>query len=295
MEASVDRIPRQAGLLLGLLGLIATLGVESATAAPGETAAPTRGARGSWLRAHLVATPPGGESGGSLTPMLHGATLSSQAPRGAVGAGRSAARASRPVPPSRLKAIGASLLLPGWGQLLTGHRDRARIYLSAEAAILIGYVAFTVQGAVRKNSYIEYAERFGGLTDADDRPDWYYRNLGEYDSSGDYVDDIERTARAIYGNDLAQRQAYVDANAPRPDEEWAWRSTDDRLEYRARRKASRNSYRSATHTLGVALLNRLISAVDAAISASRSQRDHALYYQPTPDGGGYLCMRWMFD
>ena len=196
---------------------------------------------------------------------------------------------------SRLRAIGSSLLLPGLGQRATGHPGRARVFLAAEAAILIGYISGEAQGYVRKQSYVEYAEQFAGVRGAQDKPDWYYRNLGRFPSSDEYIDEIARTARAIYGDDLAQREAYVERNAPGPDELWAWRSEADRQEYRSRRQASRSALRRANLFLGAALLNRIVSAVDAARLAGRGGHHSTLFYQPTEDGTGYLCVQWNLD
>lgn len=295
MKGNARRIRRVAAAGCGLLGLLLISGLGCGVAgADGD--APGRAALGagaeSWIRARLVADAaaapdaPDAAPPGMLSAEVLGTGFAREVPERPV---------SRSVATSRLKAMGASMVLPGWGQLLTGHRDRARLFLTAEAMILISYVAFNVQGEVRKNGYIDYAEQFAGAGNVDDRPDWYYRNLADYNSSDEYLDDVERIARAMYGNDLERRREYVEKNSAGPDEAWEWESTADRLEYRSQRKASRNAFRSATHVLGIALLNRLVSAVDAAISASRGNRDRALYYQPTPDGGGYLCMRWMLD
>jgi hypothetical protein len=197
--------------------------------------------------------------------------------------------------PSRLKAIGASLLLPGLGQLVTGHPGRAKAFFVTEGAILITFITLTVQGNVRRDGYIGYAETFAGVSDIDGKPDWYYSNLAEYRHSDDYVDAIQRTARAMFGNDLEKRQEYVEQNRPGSDEVWEWRSEADRQEFRSKRKASRNAFRSANHMLGAALLNRLLSAVDAAILSSRGSDNRTVYYEPQPDGPGYLCVRWALD
>jgi hypothetical protein len=195
--------------------------------------------------------------------------------------------------PSRLKAIGASLLLPGLGHRYVGHPGRAKVFFATEAGLLIGYGTGRVQSHVQKQSYIEYAERFAGVENAGGKPDWYYRNVGQYRSSDEYVDDIERAARQVYGDDLAQRDAYVRNNSPREDERWAWQSEAARLEYTERRRASRNALRRANLFLGAAVLNRLVSAIDAARMAGGSERSTALFYRPSDDGPGYLCVRWI--
>jgi hypothetical protein len=197
--------------------------------------------------------------------------------------------------PSRLKALGASLLLPGLGQHITGHPTRARFFFAVEGAIVIGFVTSEVQGATRKQSYIEYAERFAGVSEVEDKPDWYYRNLGRFPSSDEYLDEIAITARGLYGDDLEQREAYIARNAPGPGEEWRWRSDADRQEFRDRRQASRNALHNADLFLGAALLNRVLSAVDAARLAGQVGPRSTFFYRPGEDGSGYLCMQWKLD
>ncbi len=192
---------------------------------------------------------------------------------------------------SRGKAIGASLLLPGLGQLYTGHKGRATVFFVADAVIWLSFIALRVQGDVRQDRYITYAELYADIYSAQGKPDWYYRNLGSYNSSDDYEHDIARSARAIYGDDLEAREAYVARERPSPDEAWVWRANANRLEYSEMRKGSRDSYHRASLTLGLALLNRVISAVDAARLAGKSG-SQALYVEPGADGTHYVGLRW---
>lgn len=193
--------------------------------------------------------------------------------------------------PSRLKALGASLLLPGLGQRALGRPVRARVFLMVEAALLAGILVNEAQGYVRREGYIEYAEDFGGVAEAGGQPDWYYRNLGSYASSEDYVADIARTARALYGNDLAAREDYIARNRPTPEQSWQWGSDAERLEYRERRKESRNAFRRASLFIGALVFNHVLSAVDAARLAG-SPRGGGLQVRADETGAPYLCLAW---
>jgi hypothetical protein len=197
-------------------------------------------------------------------------------------------RASRGRAVSRRKAIGASLLIPGWGQHLGGQRAKAKAFFVAELAILTSYTLFQVQGKIRQNRYIDYAEQFAGVPDASGREDYYYRNLGVYRSSEEYIDWIRRTARALYGDDLAAREQYVQRYSPGDQERWVWMSDAHRLDYLDQRKESRNSYRRASHMIGVALLNRVVSAVDAAFLAGSSSGSQRVYLESAGDGTQYV-------
>lgn len=196
-------------------------------------------------------------------------------------------------PVSPLKAVAASLLIPGLGQLATGHKGRAKVFMAAEAAILVCFATFQVQGHVRMNRYIDYAELFAGVADAGGMEDWYYRNLGQYHSSADYVKSIARTARAMYGDDLEQRNAYIARYSPPADEIWNWRSEADRRDFLEQRKDSRNSFRRSDQMLGLALLNRVLSAVDAARLARGARSKQSLYAHMAVDGTSYVGLRWV--
>jgi hypothetical protein len=196
---------------------------------------------------------------------------------------------------SRLKALGASWLLPGLGHRMIGREGRARFFTMVETGVLLGVAVSEAQGYVRKRGYVDYAESFAGVADAAGKPDWYYRNLGQYRSSDDYVDDIARTARALYGDDLAARDAYVEQNRPGPGETWRWDSNADRREFRERRKASRNAYRRASLFIGGALLNRLLSSLDAARLAGKPKLHAALEWLPGETGESRFGMVWTLD
>ncbi|MFH1145055.1 MAG: hypothetical protein V1774_10975 [Candidatus Eisenbacteria bacterium] len=279
---------------LACIGLIALF---SAALLPAPAAARMGGERAAGGATTGACMAPGlglkdGDGGGSIL-RASGSAFEAVSMSAAAATGSSGAQPRKKV--SRVKSVGASLLLPGLGQLADGHPGRARVYLMAEASILVGFLASEIQGRVQKERYIDYAETFGGVPAGADQPDWFYRNLGNYASYADYRDEIERGARAIYGDDLAGREAYVLENL-RGVPEWQWQSQTHRLEFRDRRKASRNAYRRASLFVGGAILNRLISAIDAAWLAGRGQRKgnaggSGLFYQPGQEGG-YVCLRW---
>ncbi len=242
----------------------------------------------------------GGEDGLLTSPSLPAGV---SAPWLAAGAGtgtgtaasQPAARGEAPRRPSAAKTIGASLLVPGWGQHLTGHRGRATAFLAAEAALIATWIGFRVQGEVRQDRYVDYAERFAAVQDARDKSDGYYRNLGRYLNAADYEDDLARDARARFGNDIEQREAYVAARRPSAEEAWQWDSRAHRDTFVEMRKASRSSFQHADQTIGVILLNHLLSAVDAGRLARKGASGRALYVRPGPDGTSYVGLTWPLD
>ena len=135
-------------------------------------------------------------------------------------------------PPGRLKILGLSILVPGLGHRSLGHNGRATAYLSAEAAVWCAAVVFEVQGRIRKDSYMEMAEIFGGVSDAENRSTDYYRRIGRYPNTDIYHDEIRRDGRARFGDDLEARAEYFARNRVPEDQVWSWTSYDDRQRYR---------------------------------------------------------------
>ena len=87
-----------------------------------------------------------------------------------------------------------SLALPGLGELRTGHEKRAVIHFAAEAAVWTTFIVYRLQGGLRKDDYIEYAEVYAGVEDGDGQSDGYYKNLASYmrsDPGPDSYNEIE--------------------------------------------------------------------------------------------------------
>jgi hypothetical protein len=184
--------------------------------------------------------------------------------------------------PSRSRAILYSLLVPGAGHWYLGRTSRAQIFGAAEAGVWTAFVTFNVQGKLRKDDYVEMAEVFAGVENADGRSDQYYRNLGLYVSSDEYNEiEIEMYARYRF-TDPEERAAYIRENSITGDAAWEWTSEEWWDAYRERRSDSQGAYQNAQYALAVGILNRLLSAVDAARIAHGMKRDRA---EAPPAGG----------
>jgi hypothetical protein len=167
--------------------------------------------------------------------------------------------------PSRIRAIMYSLVVPGAGHWYMGRTTRAQVFAAAEVGVWTTYTTLRIQGHNRKEDYIEMAEVMAGVGDAHDRPDDYYRSLSFYQSSDDYnMIEVKAYARYIYPDDRAARDAYIQENLITGDATWKWTSEDWWRAYRLRRADSQSSYRTSRQVMAVALLNRLVAAVDAA-------------------------------
>lgn len=165
--------------------------------------------------------------------------------------------------PDRLKVLGLSLLVPGLGHYSIGRGGRGQAFMAADAGAWGGFAGFRLQGHLRRNSYIDMAHIYGGVPSPEGRSDDYYRLVGEFGSSDQYDEEIRREARARYGDDIAAREAYFEAHRIPADQVWRWNSEADWSRYRDKRNASHLSYKRARYLLGLAIANRLLSAVDA--------------------------------
>jgi hypothetical protein len=97
----------------------------------------------------------------------------------------------------------------------------------------------------------------------ENKDDDYFKRLGQYSSSEEYNEAVRREARELYFGDPEQERAYIEAHAYGPSETWRWENVETWTGYRDLRVKSLNAYKRGEHLVGIALLNRLISAIEA--------------------------------
>jgi len=154
---------------------------------------------------------------------------------------------------ARLKHASHSLLLPGWSQLRSHHNYRAAFFLTTEAAIWTSFAVFKVQGHSRENTYQDYAVNFAGISPGS-RDDSYWRALGVYRDSDAYNEDRRRDLRI--GLDPSGPE-YAGGDA------WQWQSEARFEDYNALRRDANSAFDNADLVVVLALVNRLVSFVDA--------------------------------
>ena len=167
-------------------------------------------------------------------------------------------------------ALLLSCVVPGWGQIYAGETTRGRWFMAAEAAIWTGYGAFRIQEGMREDAYREYAQIFAGT--AEGANSGYLSDMGGYiRSEGDdsYNESIRREARSLFPDDLQAQAAYLAENGYHGDLSWDWGTRDRFYEYRDLRRVASEAQRNAFYVTGLAVLNRVLSAVDSAWMARR--------------------------
>ena len=173
-------------------------------------------------------------------------------------------------------AVMMSVVLPGWGELYTGHTARAKGFMAAEAAIWLGYAGFTIQGNLREDDYRDYARTFAGV--GADAGGEYWDDVSDFIRSegfASYNETIRREARSLYPDDLEAQEAYFRENGYFGGMAWEWESEERFREFRRLKHNASVSFRSAFFMSGLAVLNRAVSAIDSAWMARRHNRGMA--------------------
>lgn len=222
---------------------------------------------------------------------------------GTSAAGRSAARPER----NSRKALMLSLLLPGAGELYSGHKGHATGFFISEGAVWANYIAWQVAGHLRRDNYIEQAHLNAGMGTTSESDD-FWRLVGIYTrSSGSgpdsYEDALRRDARNEFPADPAAQDAWVAKRLPAGDRAWSWTSAAARESYRVTRQNSTRAFQRAKYSFALAILNRVASAIDTQMlhrkdsKAEQSAIDGnelRILTDMTADGGGRLLVRRTF-
>ncbi len=146
-----------------------------------------------------------------------------------------------------------SALLPGGGQYYLGNRKKARYFFAAEALTWIGYISFHSYGNWRKDDYIRHASIYASA-DIEGRGDEFADLVGFYSS----IDDYNRAGRVTDPD-----RPYL---ADTPENHWQWESDEAQLVFRDLKNSSRESYRRSDLMIGIAVVDRLVSLIDAVRS-----------------------------
>lgn len=163
-----------------------------------------------------------------------------------------------------------SAVLPGWGEFNTGHTTRGRAFMSAEAAIWLGYLAFTIQEDMRIHDYEEYASIFADVPEGSDGD--YYGDIADYirsEGADSYNEAVRAEARSLFPDDLDAQREYVEENGYYGSLAWDWGDRDRLDRFRDLRNDAAASRKNAFYMTGLAVLNRAISAIDSAWMARR--------------------------
>ena len=206
----------------------------------------------------------------------------------------------KPAPPSAASVFLTSALVPGAGQYRLG-AGRWVAYAGVEAWAWINWADARDRVDELERSYRDLAwsvARRISVGQRDDREFEYYEAMSDYDESGSYDSDPvepgiqpEETPRTFNGDvwllaqqiffpggggdsipptdqERAAALAYYEANAIGPQYAWSWGENElEHEHFRSLIRRSDSAARAGTTILGVILVNHVVSAVDALITA----------------------------
>jgi|SRR5262245_6630516 len=176
--------------------------------------------------------------------------------------------------PERARVLLQSMTIPGWGQASLGHYGSAKLFALIEVGVWSSFIAFRVQEALRTDSYLRTARLSAGI-DLSHQDDEMRRIVGAYASSEEYnLLVVTRDAANLYlsdvdNPDLAGYRDYIARHSISGDLAWQWTDEDAFLRYGGQRKNAQRAGLRSNAALGVAVANRLVSALHAARRTSR--------------------------
>jgi hypothetical protein len=179
---------------------------------------------------------------------------------------------------ARAQILLRSLTVPGWGQATLGRKGSSRVFMLAEAGVWGAFAAFRIQEALRTESYLRTARLHAGI-DLRDRDDEFRRIVGAFASSDEYnLLVVTRDAANLYlrdpeNPDFAGYHAYIAQHSLSGDMGWRWSDEAAFDRYGGQRKFAHRAGLRANTALGLAVANRLISALHAARAAGQAARE----------------------
>lgn len=176
------------------------------------------------------------------------------------------------------RALGASLLIPGWGQRYVGSNLKSKIFFGAEIGFWGALAVFKHEGAWREDDYklLAQVEAGADLTDKDER---FYDVVGFYESREEY-----NKLGGVYNRD---QQYYPDNSFYF----WKWNSTEAQQRYRDLKNDSKTYYRNSDFVIGLLVANHVLAAVDAFFAAKRHNRQVSSGWGVdlrVPENGGFI-------
>lgn len=152
---------------------------------------------------------------------------------------------------STAKAALLSFLLPGAGELYGGANTKGKIFIFSEASVWAVYFGFKTYGNWLEDDYKSYAASHAKV-DLTGKPDGFFDQLAFYDTR-----DMYNQYALLYHR--GEIQAY-----PADDFwNWEWENKESRLYYRDIKNRSKDASRRALYMVGLSVVNRIISVVDA--------------------------------
>jgi hypothetical protein len=162
-----------------------------------------------------------------------------------------------------------SAVMPGWGQHSLGRHGRGNLFLGIEAATWTGVGLSYLEGVFSRDDYRLLAIEEAGMDVSGAEGD-LLDDMGDFGSSDEFNDYIRRLARYYYPDDPGAQQEYFERNSY-SGEGWLWSSDQAREGFQDALRESREWFRRSLYIGLFAVVNRAVSAVDAALIGGDGQ------------------------
>jgi len=151
-----------------------------------------------------------------------------------------------------------SLVLPGAGEMYVGGFDAGKYPLIAEGALWLTYGTMQYYGAWMRDDARQFASVHAGLANpsADDQ---FYVDVSNFANTFDY-------------NEKKLRDRSLDKLYTTPATSWQWDSDANRDQFRTQRVSADRVFNNARFVVGALIVNRVISAINAARLARQFNR-----------------------
>lgn len=191
---------------------------------------------------------------------------------------------SGPSGPSPFVAGAMSAIIPGTGQLIQG-QNRGWLYLGVEIASWFTYASLRSAGSQAEEDYRQFAdshwdwERYGTETNCGE-------GLGpiDFETESAQLLDSYMNAQDQFYDDIGSQDVYA----------CGWDEQGNRSSYQSMQGNADNLYQASEFVVAVIVINHLVSAVDAAKSASnrrKAERTQSINWQVSPTPQGDLALK----
>ncbi len=151
-----------------------------------------------------------------------------------------------------------SLLLPGQGQRYGERSTRGAIYTAIDISLWSGLFFTRMNYLDGRDRYRSYARQHAGVNGTQTHD--FYVDIGNYNSRDEF-------------NAARRAQRSYDTQYDRPETFWQWDTSDNRRHFKDMRINADRNKNYVWYMVGGLILNRVVSAIDAATGLSIRQKD----------------------
>lgn len=165
---------------------------------------------------------------------------------------------------SHKKAGGAflrSIVFPGWGhRYVQDDWRRGRLHAGADVTFLAAALGYNQQANNTRDAMYTAAHQLAGV-DIKGRNKAFQLAVAQYNSLEEYNKSMEQTRNWDRFYEVT------------PENNWDWRSEEDRIRYNNLRGRSDDSRRQAGIFVGLLAVNRVVSGISSMVSARNHNRN----------------------